>query len=355
MAANSFLQPTLIFIPDISGFTHFINETEVEHSTHIIQELLEIIIESNTLNMTVSEIEGDAILFYRTGDEPSFKDATEQVEIMFLEFHRHLAYYDRDRICDCGACSSASKLTLKFVYHYGNATIRKIANIENLFGPDVTLAHKLLKNSLESHEYFLMTDDEMTVQNSWVKPQFGADSYDGVGEIKYNYYSLEEVKSKISELPNRTVLEKYKRPVVSSIKINSDFENVYTIVTDASLKTAWVKGLKSVSEERKLSTIGGVHQCIMPNASFKFEVTEQDKKGGVATYAEKTDSIKWLSPLILYFSMTKKEGYVNLQVDFHYKKNGVKGYLLGFPLRIIIKTVMRTSLKNLKKFIEQPV
>ncbi|MGK2864071.1 MAG: hypothetical protein ACSLE0_19220 [Chitinophagaceae bacterium] len=31
----------LIFIPDISGFTGFVNETDIEHSRHIIQELQE--------------------------------------------------------------------------------------------------------------------------------------------------------------------------------------------------------------------------------------------------------------------------------------------------------------------------
>ena len=32
----------LLFIPDISGFTRFVNETEIEHSRQIIQKLAEI-------------------------------------------------------------------------------------------------------------------------------------------------------------------------------------------------------------------------------------------------------------------------------------------------------------------------
>jgi hypothetical protein len=60
----------LIFIPDISGFTRFVNEVEIDHSRHIIQELLEVIINSNKIGLEVSEIEGDAILFYKYGDSP---------------------------------------------------------------------------------------------------------------------------------------------------------------------------------------------------------------------------------------------------------------------------------------------
>jgi hypothetical protein len=57
----------LLFIPDISGFTKFVNETEIEHSRYIIEELLENIINSNQIVLTNYEIEGYAVLFYRIG------------------------------------------------------------------------------------------------------------------------------------------------------------------------------------------------------------------------------------------------------------------------------------------------
>ncbi len=47
----------LIFIADISGFTRFINEVEINHGSHIISELLEIVLERNELNLDVAEIE----------------------------------------------------------------------------------------------------------------------------------------------------------------------------------------------------------------------------------------------------------------------------------------------------------
>lgn len=50
-------------MPDISGFTRFVNEVEIEHSRLVIQELLEILVNANEIGLEVSEIEGDAILF----------------------------------------------------------------------------------------------------------------------------------------------------------------------------------------------------------------------------------------------------------------------------------------------------
>jgi hypothetical protein len=148
----------LIFIPDISGFTRFVNETEIEHSRYIIQELLEILINANRIGLEISEIEGDAILFYKYGDAPPLKEVYDQVEKMFCEFHRHLAAYELRRICQCTACRSANDLTLKVVTHYGEFTGYYVKNFSKLIGKDIIVAHQLLKNDIEQHEYWLVTD-----------------------------------------------------------------------------------------------------------------------------------------------------------------------------------------------------
>ena len=89
----------LLFIPDISGFTKFVNETEIEHSRVIIQELLELLINANQIGLEVSEIEGDAILFYKFGESPDVSALYHQVAGMFQAFHRHINAYD---IGKCG-------------------------------------------------------------------------------------------------------------------------------------------------------------------------------------------------------------------------------------------------------------
>lgn len=55
---------SLLFIPDISGFTEFVQTTDVEHSRYVISQLLEKLIEANTLDLKLAEIEGDALFFY---------------------------------------------------------------------------------------------------------------------------------------------------------------------------------------------------------------------------------------------------------------------------------------------------
>src|SRR6266581_6724260 len=149
----------LLFIPDISGFTRFVNEMEIDHSRHIIQELLEILINANQIGLEVSEIEGDAILFYKFGESPGLKELYNQVEKMFCEFHRHLIAYDHRRFCQCKACSSAISLTLKVISHYGEFTSYHVKNFNTLIGKDIIVAHQLLKNDIEQHEYWLVTNN----------------------------------------------------------------------------------------------------------------------------------------------------------------------------------------------------
>src|SRR5262252_3558315 len=132
-------QPAFMFMPDISGFTQFVNETEIFHSQQIVQELLETLIECNQIGLQVQEIEGDAIFFYKLGDKPDMTTLPKQVEIMFTAFHQHIRLYDQQRICPCQACQSAVKLTLKVVSHYGEVTSMAVKDHKGLFGRDVIL------------------------------------------------------------------------------------------------------------------------------------------------------------------------------------------------------------------------
>ena len=127
-------QNGLLFIPDISGFTKFVNTVELKHSQHIIRELLEIIIDANEMELNISEVKGDAILFYKLGKSPDLDITYKQVEKMFLAFHKHLEWYESIRTCSCNACISTIRLSLKIITHYGEFRENKIKNFLQLIG-----------------------------------------------------------------------------------------------------------------------------------------------------------------------------------------------------------------------------
>jgi len=193
-------QSGLIFIPDISGFTKFINSVELKHSQHIIRELLETILDANEMGLDVSEVEGDAILFYKLGDLPDLDVTYRQVEKMFLSFHKQLELYESVRTCQCKACVSAIHLSLKIITHYGEFTENKIKNFLQLIGKDIIIAHQLLKNDIAQHEYWLITSqlsggripDQYT---SWIKWDQGTKQVNK-DEITFHFAQLGYLKNK---------------------------------------------------------------------------------------------------------------------------------------------------------------
>jgi predicted nucleic-acid-binding protein len=149
----------LIFIPDISGFTKFVHAVELKHSQHIIMELIETLIDANEMGLNVSEIEGDAILFYKFGETPDLNVTYKQVQKMFLAFHKRLEVYESLRTCHCNACISAINLSLKVISHYGEFAEFKVKDFATLIGKDIIIAHQLLKNDIPKHEYWLITSN----------------------------------------------------------------------------------------------------------------------------------------------------------------------------------------------------
>ena len=79
--ANS---PATILIPDISGFTEFMTNTELTHSSTAISMLINTIIEVVKDEYEISEIERDAVLMFKRGAAPSQREIQEVFHIPFV-------------------------------------------------------------------------------------------------------------------------------------------------------------------------------------------------------------------------------------------------------------------------------
>ncbi len=150
------MEKALYFMPDISGFTKFVNNTEIEHGIHIIAELLELLIDSSIINLELVEIEGDA-LFMFTSKIPNYEQVLEQTTVMLKNFHKQTKSYETKRICNCGSCRTTTNLELKFLVHYGNLAFIKVKHFVKPYGREVIKIHRLLKNEIPINEYILFT------------------------------------------------------------------------------------------------------------------------------------------------------------------------------------------------------
>lgn len=189
--------PSFLLIPDISGFTSFVHSTELEHSQHIISGLLTTLIDANELDLTVAEIEGDAVLFYAENRVPQPLQVVAQAERMFLAFHRWIDEFVATCPCSCSACQSVRQLTLKVVAHAGPLGFTTVREQRKPFGETVIVLHRLLKNNIDSHEYVLLTD-ALLAQFPTTPAFLGAVtqrstySYAELGEVGFVHISLRE-------------------------------------------------------------------------------------------------------------------------------------------------------------------
>jgi hypothetical protein len=189
------VQGATIFIPDISGYTRFMSKTQLDHNAMILSMLIECLIACNKPEFTVSEIEGDAVLFYKPGAPVHMPDMIAHCLEMHKCFHEKLVEMKAQAPCDCEACEEIHNLTLKFVIHYGQLNVIPIAHFNTATGMDMIIAHRLLKNSIGLPEYILATDAYVNnfVQEddlsglSW-KP--ASETYDNIGEVRYAYAEL---------------------------------------------------------------------------------------------------------------------------------------------------------------------
>jgi hypothetical protein len=239
----------LLFIPDISGFTRFINETEIDHSRLIIQELLELLINANDIGLEISEIEGDAILFYKFGDSPDLEELYRQVEKMFCDFHRQLMAYEYRRFCQCKACTSAINLTLKVITHYGEFAGYNVKNFQKLIGKDIIVAHQLLKNDIEQHEYWLVTNN---LQNDpppgfaeWMQWNSSAKQTDN-GEIAFRYTQLSPLKDCVQPDPvPKLELNKKTKMISVSREYDAAIIPLFHASGDFTYRSRWQQGVKA--------------------------------------------------------------------------------------------------------------
>ncbi|MBU2527574.1 MAG: DUF2652 domain-containing protein [Bacteroidetes bacterium] len=150
-------QEAVILIPDISGFTGFVSVADTEHAQEIIALLLESVLDNNLLDFELSEIEGDAVLFYKLKPPFTANEVIQQCNKMFQAFHKILNEFKRKN-CPCQSCKKLNDMSLKFIVHYGTLGSIMVNDYCKLFGKDLIIAHRLLKNNLRFKEYILLTD-----------------------------------------------------------------------------------------------------------------------------------------------------------------------------------------------------
>ena len=160
---TSGVRQAFFLLADISGYTSFIENNELEHAQEVMGNLLNLLVDELTPTAKLVEIEGDAVFVYALEDRfPRGETLVELIESTYVRFRDSLLEMQRDTTCTCRACRSIPELDLKFVVNFGEFALQDVAGRQKPVGSAVNLAHRLLKNGVAEatgwQAYALLTD-----------------------------------------------------------------------------------------------------------------------------------------------------------------------------------------------------
>jgi class 3 adenylate cyclase len=167
-----------LLLADISGYTGFMIGVEQEHGVDfsggipaaysVLGALLNAVIEGLEPDFALVKLEGDAV--FAAAPAASLDGQGDRVlanlgdmYVAFIE-SRTRAIPASDHMCT--ACPAVAYLDLKVVLHRGQVVRQAVGAGSDLLGPAVTVAHRLLKNTIRDRigfrPYVFLTDAAAT-------------------------------------------------------------------------------------------------------------------------------------------------------------------------------------------------
>lgn len=357
------MSQSLFFIPDISGYTNFIQNTEIEHSQHVIAELLEVLIEANVENLQLAEIEGDALFFYKENKIPSQERLLAQIERMFKAFYSHLKLLETNRICPCNACATAPNLNLKIIAHCGELQFIEVHGTKKPFGKPVIESHRLLKNSVESDNYVLVSD--ALSQKIWLSANYKSrlydfkmlsDTYDNES-IAYHYAVIDAKQLNLKKYgrPKKITFNRPPNVVIEHI-LETSQQQVFEYVSNFRYRNDWAHGVEdfhfNINEVTRLDT---PHVCVVNGKHLDFVTVTKDGKEGQLIYGEVTESPLFVDKLYQFYLIEViSEKKARLRVELYWEaRSPIKKIILALFGKKSFSKGITASLDKLATFVKQ--
>jgi hypothetical protein len=294
---ESKVQSGYLILADISGYTGFMAETELEHAHEILTELIDLITRSLTSLFTLAEVEGDAVFVYCPSDRITRGETLmELVEETFTAFRDRREAMRRGTTCICRACKAIPTLDLKFITHFGSFILHPVAGRPKPVGSDINVIHRLLKNSVSEatgwNAYSLYT--EQALKQLEVTPEgirTTTETYDRLGDIVAHSTDLDEYYKKRTADRHIELTDETAHAVVSKVFPIAP-PLLWDWVNDVEKRTRWMQGnvWKVGSRSGGRTTTGSANHChhgkgemaverIVDWKPFQYSTTEMEMMG----------------------------------------------------------------------------
>jgi len=143
-------QQGFLIISDITGYSKYVNESELEHARDCLTSLLNLLLDHTKSPLVLSKLEGDAVFSYAPAHGfLQGQSLLDMVESTYASFRKALELMVLNTTCTCNACRNLPNLDLKFFVHFGSYMNQQLGTFTELVGNDVNLVHRLAKNHIK--------------------------------------------------------------------------------------------------------------------------------------------------------------------------------------------------------------
>jgi uncharacterized protein YndB with AHSA1/START domain len=216
----SVAQPTCFLIADISGYTGYLADVELDHAQDILADLIGAVVSALRPNFRLAKLEGDAAFTFATAEKIDGSMLLDTIERCYFGFRRRRRDVRQATSCECNACARIPDLDLKFVVHHGEAIVQKVAGRQELLGSDVIVVHRLLKNEvvekLGMNAYALISQkciDATDIDPAALGMRPHSETYDRIGDVPSWAHDLdrrwqeEEARGRVFVTPEESIVD----------------------------------------------------------------------------------------------------------------------------------------------------
>jgi class 3 adenylate cyclase len=310
-----------LVLADISGYTGYLAQVELEHAHEILTDLLECIVEKFKTALTISKLEGDAV-FANVDEEniPRPESLLELIETTYVEFRRRRDSSLRATTCACRACQNMATLELKFFVHHGDYMAQQISGIRELVGSDVNLIHRLTKNHIAESTgwkaYVMFTQPALDCIGLQLEGLHAQDeTYEHLGTVHIRTFDLLPRYEALIRARNITV-----PPEESDLTVVYEFDHpiatIWNWITDINCRNAAAGGMATWTggaRNKGRVDVGASNHCA--HGKGKSTETIVDWHPFEHTTADMQDGSMQFRECILYAALAENRTRVEVRIQ----------------------------------------
>lgn len=261
----------------------------------------------------------------------------------------------------CKACTTAPELELKIVAHSGEIQFIAVKGNRKPFGQHVIEAHRLLKNSVKSDNYVLISHElanDVGLPTDYKSKLFqfeaAQDEYDG----KAVHYSSAIID--VNDLNLTSGQQSFHKSFefeptfVFTKDLSASAERVLEVLSNFRYRHQWSPNKVTLEyNENEVTRAGTEHVCFVDGRKLDFISVSVDPRPGQLAYAELTKSPPPVDEVVQVFYIEPlTDTACRLQSELHLKaKSPLKKLALALGVKKLLKRGVEKSLDSLEVFL----